>query len=159
MSIPTYDNLFNPVLEALHKLGGSGSVSEIDDEVAKILKLTEDEINEIHRGNRTKFSYRLAWSRNYLKRYGLLENSVRGVWALTPKGKEVTKVDKDEVNKYVKQIDKQEKELKEEVIETSGPDGAAEIWQEQLLTELIKISPEAFEKLCQRILRESGFIQ
>src|SRR3989344_4762600 len=84
MAIPTYDNLFNPVIEALKKLGGSGSVSEIEEKVAVLLKLTDEEVNEIHRGNRSKLSYRLAWSRNYLKRYGILENSSRGVWALTP---------------------------------------------------------------------------
>lgn len=159
MSVPTYDNLFNPVLEALHNLGGSGSISEIEDETAKVLNLSESDINEIHRGNRTKFSYRLAWSRNYLKRYGLLENSSRGVWALTSKGQEVKKVDKDEVNKYVKQIDKQERELKEEAIEATGPEDGGEVWQEQMLAELMKMSSQGFEKLCQRILRESGFIQ
>src|SRR3989338_6973135 len=104
MPISTYDELFNPLIRALHELGGSGSVSEIDEKVAEILKLSEEEINEIHRGNRTKLSYRLAWARNYLKRYGTLENSSRGVWALTPKGRETTKVEKDEVNRFVKSI-------------------------------------------------------
>ncbi len=32
-------------------------------------------MNEIHRGNRTKFGYGLAWARNYLKRYGVIEQS------------------------------------------------------------------------------------
>ncbi|MEN9582577.1 MAG: hypothetical protein RL641_531 [Candidatus Parcubacteria bacterium] len=75
MSVPTYDDLFNPVIKALHDLGGSGSNSEINEKVAEILKLSEDDVNEIHRGNRTKLGYRLAWSRNYLKRFGVLENS------------------------------------------------------------------------------------
>ena len=30
-------------------------------------------------------------------------------------------------------------------------------WKEKLLAVLIKIDPSAFERLCQRILRESGF--
>lgn len=55
-----YDNLFNPTLEALHKLGGSGSVSEIEEKIIKILKLTEEEINDIHRESTTKLPYRLA---------------------------------------------------------------------------------------------------
>ena len=46
-----YDDLFNPVLQALHELGGSGSITEIEDEVAKILNLTENAIDEIDRGN------------------------------------------------------------------------------------------------------------
>jgi restriction system protein len=39
--------------------------------------------------------YRLAWA--YLKIYGLLDNSRRGVWALTFKGREVKRVDPKEV--------------------------------------------------------------
>lgn len=159
MSVPTYDNLFNPVIKALHELGGSGSVSEIDEKVAEILKLTEDEINEIHRGNRTKLSYRLAWARNYLKRYSVLENSARGVWALTVKGRETQKVDKDEVNHYVKSIDRETESIEEEVAEGVEPEKASKLWQESMLEEMLRLTPEAFERLCQRVLRESGFVQ
>lgn len=159
MAIPTYDNLFNPVIKALHELGGSGSVSEIDEKVAEILKLTEEEINEIHRGNRTKLSYRLAWARNYLKRYGTLENSSRGVWALTAKGRETQQVEKDEVNRFVKSIDRELESVESEVADGSEPENAPKLWEEGLLEELLKLSPDAFERLCQRILRESGFVQ
>lgn len=159
MPIPTYDNLFNPVIKALRELGGSGSVSEIDEKIAEILKLAEEEINEIHRGNRTKLSYRLAWTRNYLKRYGVLENSSRGVWALTLKGRNTQEVNKDEVNKSVKTIDKVSLTTKIETSEEGSPDGSSKLWQEELLEELMKLTPEAFERLCQRILRESGFVQ
>lgn len=46
-------------------LGGSASISEQEDKVAELLKLSDADIAEIHRGNRTKFSYRLAWARNF----------------------------------------------------------------------------------------------
>lgn len=65
MAVPTYDRLFQPLLEALHLLGGSASISEQEDKVAELLKLSDADIAEIHRGNRTKFSYRLAWARNF----------------------------------------------------------------------------------------------
>ena len=45
-----YDDLFNPVLKSLKNLGGSGSNPEIEEEVIKILELTDEEINDIHRG-------------------------------------------------------------------------------------------------------------
>ena len=32
-------------------------------------------------------------------------------------------------------------------------------WQESLLGTLLQMSPDAFERLCQRLLRESGFIE
>ena len=95
MPIPKYDDLFNPLLQAVRNLGGSASVAEQEDEVATILKLTDAEVSEIHRGNRTKLSYRLAWARNYLKRYGALDNSSRGVWALTSEGQKHQTVNKD----------------------------------------------------------------
>jgi restriction system protein len=48
-----YDDLFNPTLRALYSLGGSATGSELLDEVSTVLNLDEDEINDIHRGNRT----------------------------------------------------------------------------------------------------------
>lgn len=159
MSIPTYDNLFNPVIKALQELGGSGSVAEIEERVADLLKLSEDEINEIHRGNRTKLSYRLAWARNYLKRFGVLENSSRGVWALTARGREIKSVDKDIVNRFVKTLDRETESIESEVAEGGEPESAPRLWEEELLEQLLQLQPEAFERLCQRILRESGFVQ
>ena len=56
MAVPKYDALFNPLLIALYQLGGSASVQEMEEKVAEILKLSEREINEIHKGNTTKLS-------------------------------------------------------------------------------------------------------
>src|SRR5687768_6647275 len=93
--------LFNPILKALHALGGSASVSEIEDFVIEHMKLSENEVNDIHRGTATKLNYRLRWARNYLKHYGILENSSHGIWALTPKGQNLNEVAPNEVAKYV----------------------------------------------------------
>jgi restriction system protein len=79
MAIPQFDGLFNPLLEAIKKLGGSASIAELNEEVAQNLHLTDKEIAEPHDERRTKLQYRLAWARTYLKAYGLLDNSERGV--------------------------------------------------------------------------------
>jgi restriction system protein len=155
MAVPKYDDLFNPLLTALHKLGGSSSVVEMEEKVAEVLKLSEKDINEIHRGTRTKLSYRLAWARNYLKRYGLLVNSAKGVWALTPQGQKTTSVNIQEVNKIVKSQDRSDK--KTEYHEEAEQD--IEKWKDDLLEVIKKIPPADFERLCQRILREAGFIK
>ncbi len=42
-----YDDLFNPTIKAIRNLGDSGSVTEIEDEVVKILALSDDAVNEI----------------------------------------------------------------------------------------------------------------
>jgi hypothetical protein len=112
MTIPKYDDLFNPLLEALHNLEGSSKIKKIEKEVARILNLNEEEAKEIHRGNRTKLAYRLAWASNYLKRYGLIDKSIRGVWTLTDKGKQTKSVDKSDVNKIVKQLDQNASSLR-----------------------------------------------
>src|SRR5439155_6586984 len=104
MPVPMYDGLFNPLLRAMRELGGSASVAEQEDKVAQLLKLSEQEASEIHRGNRSKLSYRLAWARNYLKRAGLLENSSRGIWALTAKGKSIQKVGSAKINREIKAL-------------------------------------------------------
>lgn len=159
MAVPKYDEMFNPVLISLKKLGGSGTVSEIDEKVAEHLSLNDKDIAEIHRGNRTKLSYRLAWSRNYLKRYGLLENSERGVWSLTSKGRQIGQVNKEEVNKAAKSLDKQNEPLPH-LNENEVEEGDLLLaWEEKLLEKLKKMPADAFERLCQRLLRESGFVE
>ena len=131
--------------------------------MAEILSLTEEDRTEIHHrkagGNMTKLNYRLAWARNYLKRYGLLENSARVVWALTANGIETKVVDKKEVNRIVKSLDKVFQSVEEKTEEGEDFEQTPASWQEEMLDELLKLSPAAFERLCQRILRESGFIQ
>jgi restriction system protein len=150
MATPKYDELFNPTLQALRELGGSGRNEEIEQKIAEIMNLSDDDVNEIHRGNTTKLSYRGAWARNYLKRFGLIDNSQRGVWSLTPKGLSTDHVDKARVNKTVKQLAKEPRAGQEEASEDIE-------WQEELLEVIKSIKPDAFERLCQRILRESGF--
>ncbi|MFC6860378.1 restriction endonuclease [Zunongwangia atlantica] len=161
-----YDDLFNPVLKALKELGGSGSISEIEEEVIQILNLSEDAINEIHRESTTKLAYRLAWARNYLKRYGLIENSSRGVWALTDKGQKTEKVDQEKVKRTVVKLDREERSQRtskeKDDDEPKIDDTTHEIeefsWQDKLIQTIRKISPDQFERLCQRLLRELGFV-
>jgi restriction system protein len=159
-----YDDLFNPTLKALKKLGGSGAGSEIEDEVSRILNLSEEAINEIHRESTTKLTYRLAWAKNYLKRYGLLENSSRGVWALTEEGQKVGEVDQNKVKKAVVKKDKEERQLKRLDNGSSGKNHeiTEEIkeftWQDKLIEAMRSIQPDQFERLCQRLLRELGFV-
>ena len=157
MAVPKQDELYNPLLKAFHKLGGSASVRELEDEVSVILNLSDKDLGEIHRGNQTKVSYRLAWVRTYLKQYGILENTSRSVWALTSKGLQTKSVDPAEVNRVVKDLVRrrsQDTGTKEEIAETEDL-----TWEEQLLECIRSMAPDGFERLCQRLLRESGFIR
>ncbi len=159
-----YDDLFNPTLQALKKLGGSGAISEIEEEVIQVLDLTEEATNEIHRESTTKLAYRLAWARNYLKRYGLIENSSRGIWTLTEQGKKISEVDQEKVKKAVIKKDREERNQKEIATNASSElnETTEEIeefaWQDKLLDTIKQIHPDQFERLCQRLLRELGFV-
>lgn len=158
MAVPKYDELMNPALQALHNLGGSSSISEMEDEVIKMLNLSEDDVADLHRGNTTKLSYRLAWARTYLKRFGLLDNSARGVWSLTQKGLQTKSVNKKQVKDFVKD---EMFQLNDEDI-NNNDDGNTNIqeqfeWKDSLLELVKQIPPVSFERLCMRLLRESGF--
>ncbi len=102
MVVPQYDEMLNPLFKAIKELGGSASIAQMEFKTAEVLGLSERDIREVHKGKRTKFSYRLAWTRNYLKNYGVIETSSRGIWSLTPKGKNLSSLNKDDVNSYVK---------------------------------------------------------
>lgn len=160
-----HDDLFNPVIKALKLLGGSGSVSEIEEKVAQIMNLTEDQINEIHRESTTKLSYRLAWARNYLKRFDIVENSSRGIWALTEKGQKIEGVDQEKVKRAVVKKDREARYLKANQSDMESPhieSTTVEIeefdWQDKLVQIIRDIHPDQFERLCQRLLRELGFV-
>lgn len=147
-----YDDLFNPVINSLKQLGGSGTNSEIEEKLIEVLNLTTDEIEDVHRGNTTKLSYRCGWAKNYLKRFGMIENSARAVWSLTKNGMEVNFVDKEEVKRTVKQPQSISDNSSDTIIEneTLG-------WEEELLNTVKSIEPPAFERLSKRLLRELGF--
>lgn len=158
MAAPKYHELLSPLLQGLHELGGSASVPELEAVVAKIVGLSEADATVIHKGNRTKFSYNLAWARTYLKRFGLLENSERGVWSLTEQGQMTKSVVREEVIRKVQSEDREARLAaaagteEEELVEDLS-------WQDAALEAVKSMRPEAFERLCQRLLRESGFIQ
>ncbi|MBI4050011.1 MAG: restriction endonuclease [Candidatus Doudnabacteria bacterium] len=156
MPVPTYDKMFNPVLEALKQLGGSASIGELEQKVAEIMNLSEADISQIYKGSRTKFNYRLAWARTYLKSYGLLENSSKGVWALTLAGRQIEKVNPRDVVTEVRKKRKRKTDSKDPF---AGMEDVVESWRESLLNEIMQLSPEGFERLVQRILRESGFLK
>lgn len=156
-----YDDLMDPVIQALKQLGGSGTNEEINARVAELVGIPVDQVEILHnpeKGGMTEFEYRLMWTRTYLKQYGVIENSTRGVWSLTTKGASVDKVDEKDVVRFVRDQMKKGKLPESESKGEEQPDKKIE-WQEELLDVILKMHPAAFERLIQRLLRESGFVQ
>lgn len=166
--MPKYHELMNPLLGALHELGGSGSVEEIAQKVAELSNFSEELLNTPHnpeKSSQTEIEYRLAWARTYLKKYGILDNSDRGIWLIVPEKRNVKSVNPQEVVKTVRADHKKQKantnedQPAEDMIDIETPD-EAESWRSILHNLLInEITPDAFERLAKRILRESGFVQ
>ena len=161
--VPTYDQLMNPTLVALHALGGSTSIPELVERVIADLRCPREVVEQPH-GDRgmTELEYRLAWARTYLKKYGLLDNSSRGVWSLTPKGLETKSVEPREVVKSVRAmfvVERKAEDAGERDIVEAEETGEVASWREKLVTRLLTMPPASFERLCMRVLRESGFIQ
>ena len=163
IDVPKFDKLMVPTIEALKRLGGSASNEELLDEVANGLKLSEAvrSVADPKRGM-SELAYRLAWARTYLKAWGALENSERGVWALTDKGETVNHTNIE----AIKRSARGNSQTKSNVAGKTPTDATEEPnelltefldWKEELLNNLLKLKPDAFERLCQRVMRESGF--
>ena len=155
------------MMEAFRSLGGSGSIREVATVVIENMDLPDEVSLQLHgKGPQTELEYRLGWTRTYLKNYGMLESSQRGIWVLTPKGREQKAVDEEDVVRHtrelmrnrqgdktppVRSIDSQERDASGET--------SSDTWRGKVLELLQGMPPDAFERLCQRLLRESGFIE
>jgi restriction system protein len=159
--VPTFDELMSPTVAALKRLGGSASIDELVPEIVKILDLPAD-VAEVPHGStgRTELEYRSAWARTYLRRVGLIENSERGIWALTPAGSQSTNIDGRKIAREVAKQFEADRADRDAPSPEQPDDGAADLsWQDRLVAVVQAMDPTAFERLCQRILRESGFIE
>lgn len=157
--IPQYQRLLWPTLEALRELGGSGSIEEIVERVLEAGKYSDEQQSVLHKdGPSTELEYRLAWARTYLKGMGLATNSERAVWSLTDEGRTVPESEIEPLRqKYIAEV--RDRRKRSQAGESGEEGEPGEItWQQQLLDELMKLSPDAFERLAKRLLREAGFV-
>lgn len=164
--VPSYDKMIIPTVEALKQLGGSGSIEEINEKVYEVANYDEEilEIPHDESGVQTQVEYRLAWARTYLKKYGILENSSRGVWSLIDNEIDISKLNADDIVKFVREKTRKPKSDKGQKLKNPKDEVEEEVdeetdWKQNLISILLQIEPSAFERLCQRLLRESGFIQ
>ena len=154
--LPSFEEYFPPSVEALKKRGGSATIEELEEDVAKMMRLSEDVLAVPHKNSsRSEFQYTLAWVRTYLKKAGIAENSERGVWSLTDAGEKISAAELKLIPKKVRWARKprdQDTGLQPDAGQETEPD-----WQEQTLAAIATMKSDAFERLSQRILRESGF--
>lgn len=166
--VPSFDQLFNPVLDALRKLGGSATVDELDEEVIRASGLPKAVVEQLHAGTagRTELEYRLAWARTYLKKTGYIENSARAVWSLTEKGRSVSKVHEPDIVRLGRQavakiapVALEQLSLASDALDEASQEVEEEFaWRQLVIATVQKMPPVAFERLARRLLLESGFV-
>ncbi|MCF8296869.1 MAG: restriction endonuclease [Saprospiraceae bacterium] len=155
---------FGPLLDALRQLGGSAKPREASDKIAENLNLHDDKLDELLESGQSRHYNQVAWARQYLAWEGLLDTSQHGIWTLSPKG-ENTKLTSEQAREiFLKWVDihrkakqdKTEKEIIEEQ-EENEPEDIQLQNKPDLLQVLQSLTPSGFERICQRLLRESSF--
>lgn len=169
--VPRFNALIVPTFLALKELGGSGSNDDILDQIIRDLHLPDDVADIPHKGRTgmTELAYQAAWSRTYLKDYGVISNSARSVWSINPAYTHVETLDEKQIVSEVRQRQAERRHTKAEdtVVENDddpendGIDEPEEIrpWRVRLAEILQNMNPYGFERLAQRVLREGGFSQ
>jgi restriction system protein len=165
---PKFVRYFGPVLKALVELGGSGRPDEVRDRVAQVLNVSEEEQSEpLPSGTQNRFANQVAWARFYLAKAGLVDSSRRGVWSLTEKGKGAVGMSHPDAMALFREVHstfarEKSEENDDVVVEDLAPSETAPApigYREQLVAKLLALPAPAFERFCQRLLRESGFEQ
>ncbi|HKM99863.1 MAG TPA: restriction endonuclease [Stellaceae bacterium] len=168
LRVPTYDRLMWPTLRALRAMGGSATNEEL---LSKIIEQegVPPEIAAVQHVDQrqTRLGYNLAWAKTYLKKVGAVENSGRGVWALTKIGEALKEADVAAIPSRVRKQDADIRRMRDQNSEgetVPAESGDAEtalepFWKDELLATLRDMTAAAFERLAQRVLREAGFIK
>jgi restriction system protein len=182
MTIPDYQSLMLPVLVASSK--GEVSIRAVVEQLADQLGLGPEERSELlPSGKQTVFNNRLHWAKTYLAQAGLIENTRRGHFTITPRGEQTLASHPAHIdNVFLSQFDefKQfkerarasqskpelEAEPEEKVLhETETPDEIMRRAHKQinaalaqdLLDRIRAASPEFFERLIVGLLLSMGY--
>ena len=91
---PQFVRLFGPLLDVLRFLGGAGESKQVYQEIAKSPLVAEEDRKATNKNGGSKFENQVGWARFYLVKAGLIDSKKRGIWQLTPEGRE-TYLDQD----------------------------------------------------------------
>lgn len=159
---PQFTRYMLPLLKALRDMGGSASSSEATDAVIDRERVPESELEKTLKNGQSRVRNQIAWARMYLVYSGHIDSSARGIWSLTEKGltDDLSKLQPGDLLKSANAVIRSDKSddmgqpasAEARIDESELPEN-----EPQLLPILKSLSPEGFERLCQRLLRENGF--
>lgn len=156
-----------PLLDCLRAVGGSARPKEVSAWISRKLDLPAEVTESTLKSGGNRFHNQVQWARQYLVWEGLIDDSKRGVWKLTPRGWE-THIDDQRAReiflsriKLSRQVEKPEAGAVDDSMagrdvfkDVVPPDEARE---QSLLAVIQSVPPYGFELLCERLLREHGF--
>jgi len=168
--LPKYHEFMLPTLRALIDLGGSSATSELNDAVVALMNIPDPALDvQYPSGNGAVVPDRMSWARSYLKKGGFVDTQGRGVWLITDSGRDAINWSAGDLKRYVESVEYRNRPDKRATGPTNRPASpivgdpagseAPPDWQDELLMTLKALDPAAFERLAQRLLRESGFIK
>ncbi|MCY4088541.1 MAG: restriction endonuclease [Candidatus Saccharibacteria bacterium] len=160
-SILTKD-MYKACILVLRRLGGKATNAMLEEAVAEEMQLTKEQLAKPHSNPRySQYGYNLKWTQTNLKKLGILDNPVRGTWILTPKGVELSRqpesIDNDQLYKEMRVIQAKSPPKQKKDVQQDEEADLEDSWKTVLLNELLSLEPPAFERLCQRLLREFQF--
>ena len=159
-----------PLLDCLRATGGSAKPKEVSAWIARKLDLPPAITEAALKSGGNRFHNQVQWARQYLVWQGLLDDTKRGTWTLTPLGWKAH-LDEGSAHKVflervkIQQTRRREYENESESEptptsidnESAEPLQADELEEQDLLDVLKSLPPSGFELLCGRLLREHGF--
>jgi restriction system protein len=178
VAIPDFQSVMRPLMEFISD-GKEHSMRDALDQLANHFKLTEEERKRLlPSGQQELFTNRVAWAKTHLRMAGLVEATARGVFRITPRGREVLRSTQDRIDLRV--LQKQPGYLeargrKKEKPAPNGETGGAEADQtpeelmeesfqalreslgHEVLSKLKKSSPAFFERLVVELLVRMGY--
>lgn len=158
---------FVPIIDVLKEQGGSGTATEIIDRSIEKLGISEQEQKVMLKSGLPRVRNQVQWARLYLVKAGYLESSQRGIWSLTEKGRKANFTEEVALQAYKASSKQWQKEYaasaKVEKKIATAPGSSKQVnspdHRGELLAILKSLPPSGFERICQRLLRESGFQQ
>ena len=174
MAVPKYHEFYAPFLRGLQDRK-IHSMKEMKDVVAKDMGLTdEDRAELLPSGKQAIFDNRIGWTRTYLKKAGLIESPERAHFRITEEGikalPDADNIDDKYLMRYQSFREFQNRESSgheisvvsnddispEEVLEKAYAELNASL-ADDLLAEIIKLSPTDFERLVVKLLLAMGY--
>jgi restriction system protein len=162
------DDFYLPTLHVLRALGGSASIEEIEEKLIDRFGFTQADLDATYPTSGDNIvTDKMSWARSYLKFPGFVSNDTKGVWVLTEAGRAAADLPLELVRKQIREAKAarraEQLKAKAALAPAEGADDETEEqaadWSDTLLAKLQSIAPDAFERLCQRLLREHGFVR